>query len=72
MNVLDTNDMLDKELNRILNIKEETDQKLIEAYQQISDLEIFKSKTAILLVFEVLNLSCIYVHFKCNVLVNIL
>jgi len=67
MNVLDTNDMLDKELNRILDIKEETDKKLIEAYQQISDLEIFKSKTAILSVFKVHDLFCIYVHCKCNI-----
>lgn len=48
---MDTNELLEKELTRILDIKEETDQKLIEAYQQISEFENHKNKITCLLVF---------------------
>jgi len=49
--VLDTNEMLDKELTRILDIKEETDQHLIEAYKKIAELETNKNQISLLLVF---------------------
>lgn len=48
---MDTNELLEKELTRVLDIKEETDQKLIEAYQQISEFENYKNKITCLLVF---------------------
>lgn len=34
-----------------MDIKEETDQKLIEAYKQISEFEVLKNKQLVLLVF---------------------
>jgi len=43
--------MLDKELNRILDIKEETDKHLIEAYKQIAELETYKNQISLLLVY---------------------
>lgn len=47
--------MLDKELSRILDIKEETDQKLIEAYKVIAELETFKNKITVLMVCIKIN-----------------
>jgi hypothetical protein len=47
---LNTNEILDKELTRILDIKEETDQKLIEAYNQIAEFETSKNRISVLLV----------------------
>jgi len=43
--------MLDKELTRILDIKEETDQHLIEAFKKIAELETQKNQISLLLVF---------------------
>lgn len=43
--------MLDKELTRILDIKEETDQHLTEAYKKIAELETHKNQNSLLLVF---------------------
>lgn len=59
--MLDTNEMLDKELNRILDIKEETDQHLLKAYHQITELDDYKTKTTILLVLNqiIIILVCI-------------
>lgn len=55
---MDTNELLEKELTRVLDIKEETDQKLIKAYQQISELENHKNKITDLLVFtQIANLN---------------
>lgn len=44
---MDTNELLDKELGRILDIKEETDQKLIEAYKVIAEFETYKNKITV-------------------------
>jgi len=43
--------MLDKESTRILDIKEETDQHLIEAYKKIAKLETHKNQNSLLLVY---------------------
>lgn len=43
--------MLEKELTRVIDIKEAVDQKLIEAYKQIALLEDYKSEKNVLLVF---------------------
>lgn len=40
--------MLDKELTRILDIKEKTDEKLIEAYKEIAEFETYKKKINVL------------------------
>lgn len=40
--------MLDKELTRILDIKEKTDEKLIEAYKEIAEFETYKKERNIL------------------------
>lgn len=60
--------MLDKELNRVLDIKEETDQKLIDAYQQIAEFETLNEKIASLLV---LNFFIYNFDHIVNLLVNI-
>lgn len=39
-----TDEMLDKESTRILDIKEETDQHLIEAYKKLLNLKLIKTK----------------------------
>lgn len=49
--VLHTNEMLEKELTRILDIKENTDAKLIEAYRKITEFEAYKKKIIVLSVF---------------------
>lgn len=49
---MDTNKILDRELVRILDVKEETDQKLIEAYKQIAEFETYKNKITVLLVIS--------------------
>lgn len=43
--------MLDKELTRILDIKEKTDVQLIEAYTEIAKFETYKKKLIVLSVF---------------------
>lgn len=63
--------MLDKELTRILDIKEETDQQLIEAYKQIAELEAFKNQISLLLVFITNHFKSYidYRHFIINLIV---
>lgn len=63
--------MLDRELTRILDIKEETDQKLIEAYKRIAEFEQFKNKITILLVFILISyynnvLNTMLITFRSN------
>lgn len=50
--------MLDKELARIVDIKEKTDQKLIEAHKQLSEFEYYKNKTTALMVFILTKKIC--------------
>lgn len=61
--------MLDKELSRILDIKEETDQKLIEAYKVIAEFETYKNKITVLLVCIKINKFKVYVQifYICNI-----
>jgi len=49
--------MLDNELTRILDIKEEMDLKLIEAYQKIDEFQTYKNKLLVVLVFIYFNLN---------------
>lgn len=65
--MLDTNEKLDTELNKILDIKEETDQHLCKVYHQITEFDDYKTKTSILLVLNQIGL-----HFKCDefILIN--